>query len=92
MFRGLPPNYYPNTPTNIIKIAILLLLSWIMYGAVFYGCLTWLQRDAVTATYWYIGIYVVGIIIMLILIAVGGKIRLKQELLIIEEKLKKEGL
>ena len=92
VFKGLPPNYYPNTKGNVVLIIVLLIISWIGMASIFYGCLHWLLAEPVDATYYSIGIYCFFVILMIVLMFIGGAIRIKKEKEMIEAKLRKEGM
>jgi hypothetical protein len=89
-FKGIPPNYYVNTWGNIALIWFLILLSYAVCAGIFAGLVTWGMYNTETAVYTYVGVFLAYVLIMIIGVYFGSRVRARKEKQMIEDKLREQ--
>ena len=87
-FKGIPPNYYPNTVLSIICQFLALFPLYIVCGLLMWGFLTW-GLDYPRSYAWVsFGCFMLYLVLIIILVFFGSSERGKKEREYIEHKIK----
>ena len=89
-FRGIPPNYYPNTWGNVLLIWFLIFSVWALCAGIFAGLVEWGLYDSTSALWTFFGVFCLFVLLLIIGTYMGSQLRAKKEKQLIEQKLKEQ--
>ena len=89
-FKGIPPNFYVNTWGNVILIWFMILGVYAICGGLFAGLVIWAMNYTVPAVWTFVGVFVGYVLILIIGVYFGSRVRAKKEKQMIEAKLREQ--